>query len=791
MIPALRASPDVHGFRRYAGASIAACLVAGALIAPAFSQAEPAIRVEGNQRIDADTIRSYFHTSHGGTLDAAAQDAALKALYATHMFEDVRIAHAGEALVVRVKENPLIRRLAFEGNRKIKDDQLKKEIESKAGGTLWRPIVQQDVEHIVEAYRRTGYFDVGVDPKVIKSSDRQVELVFEIKEGKKLGVAEIVFAGNKAYDPPRLKSEISTGETHFLSSLLNNDIYDPDQIGTDQLKLRDFYLKHGYADVRVAAAAKFDPARKAFVVTFTIDEGAQYRFGTVDVRSDVPGLAAGSLRGKLRTDAGAVFNAEAVQKTVEDMSIEAARAGHPFAAVSPQSDRDARRHLVNLVYRVEVGPRTYVERINIRGNNKTYDEVIRRELDLGEGDAYNRALIERAERRLKNLGYFKTVKITTAPGSAPDRVVLDIDVQEQNTGNFTVAIGYGTADGVVGDISVSDTNFMGTGNGVKASLSYGQYTKGFDLGFTRPYIFGTALSAGAELYGKENLPSSYQSYGSTNYGATLRLGAPITDTLSTQLRYSIYNQSVSLDPSLLNCSPANPPAGGCASLPVQQAALAGPKWVSAVGTTTNYNTLDNIRNPSNGISIAINQDLAGLGGDVDFLRTTTDLRYYHELADGVVGMLRAQGGYITSWGGQQLPMMNAFFGGPTLVRGFAPNGFGPRDLTAGTTMDNVGGTRYIATSAELDAPVPFIPPAANLKFGVFADAGSLWGFGGSSLPSLAGSLNVADSRTIRSALGTGLIWDSPFGPLRVDYAIPISKASYDVTQRFRFSAGGF
>jgi len=704
----------------------------------------------------------------------------------------VRIAHSGDAIVVSVKENPLIRRMAFEGNRRIKDDQLKKEVESKAGGTLWRPIVQQDVEHIVETYHRGGYFDVSVDPKVIKGQDRQVELVFEIREGNKVGVAQIAFAGNKAYGAPRLKSEIKTGETNFLSRLLNNDIYDPDQIRGDQLKLRDFYLKHGYADVRVATATRFDPAQKAFVVTFTVDEGAQYRFGGVDVRSQVPGLAPGGLAAKLRTGAGAVFNAEAVQKTVEDMSVEAAREGHPFATVTPQTERDQGRHLINLVYRVELGQRTYVERINIHGNSKTYDEVIRRELEIGEGDAFNRALIERAERRLQRLGYFKAVKITAAPGSSPDRVVLDVDVTEQATGDFRVAIGYGQADGVVGDISIGDTNVLGTGNAAKAAVTYGQYTRGFDLAFTRPYILGTSLSAGAELYGRQTLASSYQSYGTENYGTTLRLGAPLTDELSTQWRYSIYNQSISLAPSLLNCAPSNPPAGGCASLPIRQAALAGPMWVSGIGSTVTYNTLDNIKIPSNGFNLALNQDLAGLGGDVDFLRTTTDLRYYHEIAEGVVGMLRAQGGYITPWGGQQLPMMDAFFGGPQLVRGFAPNGFGPRDLTAGTTMDNVGGTRYWATTAELDAPVPLVPPAAGLKFGVFADAGSLWGFGGSSFaPALSQSLNVADSRAIRSSLGSGLIWDSPFGPLRVDYAFPIGKTSYDVTQRFRFSAGGF
>jgi outer membrane protein insertion porin family len=782
-----------HGFRGFwlgAAALLAAGLVASAS-SQVLAQADTTIRIEGNQRIDAGTIRAYFHAAHGGAPNAAEIDAALKALYATQLFENVRIEHAGAALVVTVVENPVISRLAFEGNRKIKDDELKKQIESRAGGPLWRPIVQQDVARIVEAYHRSGYFDASVEPKVIKGSDHQAALVFELKEGKKIGIARIAFAGNRVFGAERLKSEIKTGETNFLSFLLNNDIYDPDQIGTDQMKLRDFYLKHGYADVRIAAAAEFDSAQKGFIVTFTVDEGVQYRFGTVELRSEIAGLDADGLRAKLRTDAAGVFNAEAVQKTVEDISIAAARAGYPFAGVDPRVERDAGRHLVNLVYAVGQGPRRYVERINIRGNSKTQDEVIRRELDFAEGDAYNRALIARAERRLRNLGYFKTVKISDAPGSTPDRLVLNIDVEEQATGNFWIGIGYGQADGVVGNVSLGDANLLGTGDAAKVSLTYGQHIKGFTLGFTQPYILGSRLSGGADLYGRETLANSYQSYGSQTFGGTLRLGVPLTEELGAQLRYSLYNQRVSLAPSLLNCSPLNPPPGGCASLPIRQAALNGPSWVSAVGSTVTYNTLDDIRSPSNGFNLALNQDLAGLGGDVDFLRTTTDLRYYHEIADGLIGITRAQGGHITPWGGQQLPLMDGFFGGPQLVRGFAVNGFGPRDLTPGTTMDNVGGTQYWATTAELDAPVPLIPPASGLKLGVFADAGSLWGYRGGSLPALSQSLQVADSHTIRSSLGAGLIWNSPFGPIRADYAFPTSRTSYDVVQRFRFSAGGF
>jgi outer membrane protein insertion porin family len=796
----------VRAYRLATGGIIAAGLFGGswaqAVLAPARAQstAQSAIKVEGNQRIEASSIRSYFHAGRGEQLEAADLDAALKALYATRLFADVRISRSGDQLVVTVVENPTLTRVALEGNKKVKDEQLKAEVQSKSGGPLWRPVVQEDVARITEIYRRSGYFTARVEPKIIARSSQQADLVFEIQEGGKTGVKKIQFAGNHAYSSDQLKGAIRTGETNLLSFLLNNDVYDPDRIEADRDLLRRYYLRHGYADIRVVAArAEFDPDQKGFVVTFSIEEGSQYRIGSVDLRSSLRELDPAILRTRLRPDVGDVYNAEAVQKTVEDLSVEAAKHGYPFVAVTPRADRDQASRVVNLVYAVEQGPRRYVERINIHGNRKTEDFVIRREFDISEGDAYNRALIERAERRLKNLGYFKTVKIADAPGSAPDRIVVDVELEEQNTGNYSIAAGYSTTDGVVGEVSIGDRNFLGRGDTLGASVTYGQYTKGFNLSAAEPNFGGSGLTVGFDLYGKQSLASNYQSYGSQTYGTTFRLGTALTEELGVQWRYSIYNQRTSLAPALMDCSPGNPPPGcyanGEASLPVKQAVLNGPAWVSAVGSTVNYNTLDNNRSPTSGVVSALNQDLAGLGGDVKFLKTTEDFRAYHPIAGDVVGMVRAQGGYVTPWGGQQLPLSDGFFGGPQLVRGFAPNGFGPRDVTPGTTMDNVGGRQYWATSAELQAPIPMLPAGSGLKLGLFADAGSVWGYSGprslGSGPALAQSLQVAASNSIRSSLGAGLIWDSPFGPIRADYAIPVSKASSDVTQRFWFSAGRF
>jgi outer membrane protein insertion porin family len=418
--------------------------------------------------------------------------------------------------------------------------------------------------------------------------------------------------------------------------------------------------------------------------------------------------------------------------------------------------------------------------------------VIRREFDFSEGDAYNLSLVDRAERRLKNLGYFKTVNFTKGAGSAPDRIILDVQVEEQSTGEFKISGGYSTADGWLAEIGIGDRNFLGSGRYVKASVTYGQNTKGFDIGVVEPFLLGNRISLSFDAFGKQSTSSTYQSFGSETYGATVAVGLPLTDTFATQWRYSIYRQSITLDPVLMDCSPSNPPPGcyanGEASIPIKQAVLNGAAWVSSAGYSLTYNTLDNDKNPHSGLRSDFRQDLAGLGGDVKFLKSTEDARYYHVIAGDAVGMLRAQGGYITPWGGQTLPLINGFFGGPALVRGFAPNGFGPRDTTPGTTMDNVGGSRYWATTAEMQSPIPLLPPELGLKAAVFADAGSVWGYSG---PSLGQSLQVSGSNVIRSSVGAGLVWDSPFGPLRVDYALPTSKASSDVTQRLRFGVGAF
>src|SRR4051794_4741585 len=540
---------------------VAATVAAAMLSSPVAAQTASSIVVEGNRRVEADTIRSYFKPGPGGRLDQGRIDDGLKALIETGLFQDVKINQAGGRLVVSVIENPVIGRVAFEGNKKIKDEQLSAEIQSKPRGTLSRPMVQSDALRIAEIYRRSGRYDVRVTPEIIEQPNNRVDLVFTITEGAKTGVRSIEFIGNNAYSSYRLKDVIKTHESNLLSFLGGGDVYDPDRVEADRDLIRRFYLKHGFADVQVVAAlTEYDPERKGFLVTFKIEEGQQYRVASVDFQSSIATLDPNALRSFSRVSIGSLYNAEALEKSVEEMQIEASRRGYAFAIVRPRGDRNFETHTVTITYGIDEGPRTYIERINVRGNTRTRDYVIRREFDLAEGDAYNRALVDRAERRLKNLDFFKTVKILTEPGSSSDRVVLVVDLEEKSTGDFSVSGGYSTTDGALAEVSISERNFLGRGLFAKASVTYGQYARGYSLSFVEPYLLDYRVALGLDLFQRQQLANLYVSYGTRTIGFSPRLGFQLREDLSLQLRYSIYQQEISLPSQLDSCNnifPAN------------------------------------------------------------------------------------------------------------------------------------------------------------------------------------------------------------------------------------------
>jgi outer membrane protein insertion porin family len=587
--------------------------------------------------------------------------------------------------------------------------------------------------------------------------------------------------------------------------------------------LRRFYLRSGFADVRiVSSVGEYVPEERGFVVTFNIEEGDVYRFGTVDILSNVRDVDPDALRARLKMRPGQIYNADLVERTVEDLTVEMSKRGYAFAQARPRGDRDLGARIINVVYVIEQGARAYVERINIRGNTRTRDNVIRREFELAEGDAYNRILIDRAERRLKNLNYFKTVRITNEPGSAPDRIVLNVEVEEQSTGEFSISGGYSTAQGFMAEVSVAERNLLGRGQYAKASVQYGEYTRGFDLSFAEPYFLGQRVLFGVDIFAKQTQQTNYQSYETTTIGGGLRFGLPLREDLSITARYSLYQQSIELPTEFQNCNNFNPDfvntfptpdqvndprfggqtgrlancfVDGEASLAIKSSVAQGDVWTSLVGYSLAFNTLDNNKSPTAGLYAELRQDFAGVGGDVSFLRTTGDMRYYYELYPSIVLMLRGQGGHIAGFGDYQaidqtsgapfdlpgLRMLDHFFMGPNLVRGFATSGFGPRDLTPGTNFDALGGSMYWGTTAELHFPIWGIPKDLGIKFAVFADAGSLWGYDGPSAQDLQKQFfgqtitPSDDSMKVRASVGAGVLWDSPFGPLRLDYAYAFSK----------------
>ena len=831
---------------------LAATLAVGLASSPASAQTVDSIEVEGNRRVETSTIRSYFKPGPGGKLDQGHIDDGLKGLIETGLFQDVNINQAGGRIVVRVVENPVIGRVVFEGNKKVKDEQLTSEVQSKPRGTLSRPMVQSDAQRIVEIYRHSGRYDVSVLPEIIEQPNNRVDLIFTITEGSKTGINSIEFVGNTTYSGYRLRDVIKTRESNLLSFLGGNDVYDPDRIEADRDLIRRYYLKHGFADVQVVAAlTEYDPQKKGFLVTFKIEEGQQYRVASVNFQSSIPSLDGKALASYSYVNVGSLYNAEALEKSVEQMQIEASRRGYAFAIVKPRGDRNFETHTVSIVFAIDEGPRTYVERINVRGNTRTRDYVIRREFDISEGDAYNRALVDRAERRLKNLDYLKTVKITTEPGSSSDRVILNVDLEEKSTGDFSVSGGYSTTDGPLAEVSVSERNLLGRGLFGKVSVTYGEFARGVTVSFIEPYLLDYRVALGLDAYYREQLPNTFISYETKTIGFSPRIGLQLREDMSLQLRYSIYQQEVELPSFLNDCNnnpnngmpfdptpafantaagqqliqkllPGGDPSGtglfcysqSQASLPVREELAGGPAITSAVGYTFDYNTLDNNKNPTDGLLIDWKQDFAGVGGNVVYLKSAIDTKYYAPLVADVVALVHLQGGIMTQVGNNQIRMLDQFQEGPNLVRGFAPNGIGPRDINPYGTQDALGGTQYWGASFELQTPFWFLPKELGMKGALYADAGWLGDYRGPTNYPLTGEVNLpgcipptnnglaspaapgtclglqmAEQNVVRTSVGVGLIWQSPFGPLRFDYAIPITKGKYDVVQQFKFGGG--
>ncbi len=804
--------------RRFAAVILAlAWLCAGSVSAVADN-----VLVQGNKRVDSETIAAYFSGS-----DQASVNKGVKDLYATGLFSSVTVSRAGGQVVIHVTENNVINRVVFEGNSKVKTEVLTAEVNSKSRGPYSQAMVDADIERIKDVYRRSGRAAATVTARTVDLPNGRLDVVFTIDEGEKTGVKAIEFVGNQAYSSGKLRDLMQTTEMNYLSFFKTSDVYDPDRIASDLELIRRFYLKNGYADFHVVGSdAQFDPAQGGYILTITVEEGVQYTVAAVNVESHLPDLDGEALRPLVRLSAGDIYNGDMVEKTVTALTKEVGKHGYPFTQVHPRGDRDPATHTVTIAFVLDEGPRVYIERIVVRGNTRTRDYVIRREFEIGEGDAYNRVFIDRAERRLNNLGFFKKVKITNEPGSTPDRVIVVVDVEDQPTGSLSLSGGYSTSQGFIAEAAVTETNFMGRGQFVRLSVSEGQYSRGVEFNFTEPYFLDNRIAAGFDIYAKKSDAFQFSFYNDFTTGATLRLGLPVTEEITFSPRYSISRNDISIPNS--SGQPFNdctspiwgitpgfgtgyPPSyfnncltNGEASLALKEAQ--GPFVTSMFGYTLGYNSLDNNRSPTGGLFAELRQDIAGAGGDERFVRTTADLRYYHELYDQIVGLVHLQGGDLQNIGGSQFRIVDNFNLGPTLVRGFAPFGIGPRDVGSGDPQGNpLGGTKYFGGSLEVQFPLYGLPRDLGLKGAIFADAGTLFGFNGRTNFSPNGVCTPSDasplftqsncitvggnSSLIRSSAGASIIWSSPLGPIRFDFAKVITKSQFDQTQFFRFTGG--
>jgi outer membrane protein insertion porin family len=742
------------------------------------------IRVEGNKRVEPETVRSYLTFSTGDAYDPAKVDESLKALFATGLFQDVRIRREGSTIVIVLMESPIVSRVAFEGNREVEDDTLAAEVQLKARAVYTRARVQADVQRILDVYRRQGLYAAQVDPKIINLDNNRIDVVFEISEGPSTKVRAINFIGNSAFSDSQLRYVISTTQTNLLSFLKGTNVYDPDRLNLDRELLRQFYMKNGYADVRiVSATADLDRDGRGFFITFTIEEGERYRFGPIDVESALPSVNVDALRHVILTRTGRVYNAEKVEKTVEALTIEVSQQGYAFGQVRPRFERDEATHTMGIVYTIDEGPRIYIERINIVGNFRTEDNVIRREFRLSEGDAFNRLLVEAARKRLRALGFFKTVDIDTQPGSAPDRVIIVVKVEEQPTGELSFGAGYSTSEGVIGDISITERNLMGKGQYVRLGFSGSLERAQVDFSFTEPHFLDRNLAAGFDVFYKEVDFQDVASFSQRDAGGDIRLGFPIADNTQLGLRYKFEKEDI------FNVS-------SNASLAVKESA--GTSNVSSVGYTVAYDTRNLPQSPTSGIFASFSQDLAGVGGDVNYIRSVADARGYYPITNKLTLVGRVQGGNIEGWGGDDVRMTDLFFKGGETIRGFKRAGIGPRDACEDPvtgervhpcSKDALGGKVYWATTAELRFPFPFIPDNLGMQGAVFVDAGSLFDPSDFALNAVAreGSF-IFDSSQVRLSSGFSIIWQSPLGPLRADIAQALLKADFDKTEIFRFGA---
>jgi len=722
------------------------------------------IRVEGNQRIEADTVISYMQLSAGDRFEAPKIDRALKNLFASGLFADVSFRREGNDLVVHVVENPIINRLAFEGNSHIKDADLQNEVQLRPRVVYTATKVQADAKRILDIYRRSGRFAATVEPKVIPLDQNRVDLVFEIHEGDITEVRRIDFVGNKVFDDSELRTQILTKESAWYRFLTTSDTYDPDRLTVDRENLRNFYLKNGYADFRVVSSvAELSPDRNAFFITFTVEEGERYKFGTINIKSTLKDLDPESLRKEISTVEGDWYNADEVDHTITRLSDRVGDLGYAFVEVKPEVEKDSAAKTIGLTYDIQEGPRVYIERIDINGNVRTLDEVIRREFRVVEGDAFNASKIRRTRQRIQNLGFFSKVDLKTLPGTSPDRTIVEVNVEEQSTGELSFGAGYSTSEGPIGNVSIRERNLLGRGQDVRTDFVLSGKRSQLNFSYTDPYFLDQNLAAGLDAFRSRNDRRSESSFEERSTGGGFRFGWDWDEFLRQTVRYTISDDDIFKTQS-----------DASAAIVAQK----GSELSSLVSQQISYDRTDNRFNPTSGYYARLQNDVSGLGGDTHYLRTRLSAAYYHPIFEDVIASVSAEGGYIFGFGGEKIRSTDNFFLGGTSLRGFAAAGVGPRDTLS---SDALGGDQYFSGTVQMSFPLG-LPEEYKIRGRVFSDFGSLWGTDFT-------APDVVDRFSMRASGGVGFTWDSPFGPFAFDLAYPFLKEKFDKTQYFSFSVG--
>ncbi|MBC7950332.1 MAG: outer membrane protein assembly factor BamA [Rhodospirillaceae bacterium] len=746
-------------------------LVVGLLAAaaPALAQDSGRVRqivVQGTQRIEVETVKSYMALAEGDPYDADRVDRSLKTLYNTGLFADVAIHHQGDMVVVRVVENPIINRIAFEGNKRIKEEELTQETQLRSRVVYTRTKVQNDVKRILDLYRRNGRFAATIEPKIIQLEQNRVDLVFEINEGQPTYVKRINFVGNHKYSDSRLREVLMTKEERWYRFFSSDDTYDPDRVTYDRELLRRFFLKHGYADFRVVSGvAELTPDREGFFITFTVDEGERYKFGTAAVNANLRDLKADELNPLLSSKPGDWYNADQVEDIVQKLTDALGSRGYAFVDVKPQINRDRDNKTINITYDIAEGPRVYVERIDISGNVRTLDKVIRREFKLVEGDAFNTAKLRRSRQRVKDLNFFEKAEVTNVPSeTAPDRTVIKVDVQEKSTGELSFGVGWSTVAGPLVEVSMRERNLLGRGQDVRATASVGTKQNQMVFSFTEPYFLDRQLAAGFDVFATTRKLQRESSYDSNSLGGSLRAGYQISENLRQDWKYTLKRDQVE------NVS-------STASTFIRE--QMGTSVMSSIQQTLLWDYRDSKVEPTEGYFIRLNNEIAGLGGDQQFLRNNVGGGQYFSLAEQVVLGLTGNVGVMTGFGDEKIRITERYFLGGDTLRGFANAGVSPRDKVTG---DALGGLWQYAGSAQVKFPLG-LPDELGFGGQVFSDFGSI----GETENYATGGINQAS--TIRVSVGAGVTWKSPMGPVAVDIGFPLKKEAFDERELFRFNFG--